>query len=372
MGTHGLSVHYHVILTDQCNLECRYCYEKSLLDSGTPPGFEYDFSAPSTFSVDSERLKGFLEKDENPVLIFYGGEPLLELTKMMEIMGCIDVPYRLQTNGLLLHQVPREYLKRIGKILVSIDGNRDRTDYNRGKNVYDRVMRNINDIRSWYPGEIIARMTVTQDCPDICEQVLALIGDGFTSVHWQIDAGFYGFDFDKEGFEKFVEEYNKSIGRLVTFWVKNMERDKVLRLYPFVDVVSSLLDGETTKLRCGAGHAGYCITTDGRVVACPIGNFVMEFVAGDLGTHPKDLKKFDVSGRCMECAIKEVCGGRCLYWNRANLWPEEGDDLICKTVLHLVRELKGVIPMIEKMILRGEVKREDFAHEKYFGPEIIP
>jgi uncharacterized protein len=99
---------------------------------------------------------------------------------------------------------------------------------------------------------------------------------------------------------------------------------------------------------------------------------VTDFVAGDLGTHPKDLRKFDVSGRCLECAIREVCGGRCLYWNKANLWPEEGDDLICKTVFHLVRKLKGVVPVIEKMILHGEIREGNFAHEKYFGPEIIP
>ncbi|MBU7013482.1 MAG: TIGR04084 family radical SAM/SPASM domain-containing protein [Theionarchaea archaeon] len=365
-------MHYHLILTDQCNLKCRYCYEKSILDSGTPSRFTYDFSAPSTFSVSIERLKRFLEKDENPIIIFYGGEPLLELEKMMKIMDSLDVPYRIQTNGLLLDRVPREYVKRVGRILVSLDGDRDRTDHNRGEHTFDTVMGNIRTILPWYPGEIVARITIAQDCPDICEQVQFLVGEGFRSIHWQLDAGFYGFDFDERRFAEFVEKYNESIGRLVTFWVRNLEKGNFLRLYPFVGIISSLLDGETTRVRCGAGHAGYCITTDGKVVACPIGCFATELVAGNLETHPEDLKKFDVSGRCLECVSRDICGGRCLYWNKTRLWPEEGDNLICNTVSHLIRELKEVIPVIEKMISCGVVRKEDFAYEKYFGPEIIP
>ncbi|MBU7036159.1 MAG: TIGR04084 family radical SAM/SPASM domain-containing protein [Theionarchaea archaeon] len=371
-GKAGIPMHYHLMLTDQCNLECRYCYEKSLLDCETPSRFEYDFSAPSVFSADIENLKRFLEKDSDPVIIFYGGEPLLELKKMMDIMDCIDVPYRMQTNGLLLDKVPQEYMKRIGRILVSLDGDKERTNYNRGVAVYERVMKNIRSIQPWYHGEIVARMTVAQDCPDIFEQVTFLVKAGFQSVHWQLDAGFYGFDFDEERFGRFVEEYNRSIGRLVAFWVTALKKGTVLRLYPFVGIVSSLLHRETTRLRCGAGHAGYCITTDGRIVACPIGSFITDFVAGDLETHPEDLKKFDVSGRCLECTMRGICGGRCLYWNKANLWPKRGNELICKTVFHLVKELKDAVPAIEKMILHGEVRKEDFAHEKYFGPEIIP
>jgi len=39
---------------------------------------------------------------------------------------------------------------------------------------------------------------------------------------------------------------------------------------PFLGIVESILNNEKTLLRCGAGHMGYAISTDGKVVACPI------------------------------------------------------------------------------------------------------
>jgi uncharacterized protein len=367
-------MHYHLILTDQCNSECRYCYQKSLQDTEGPSlrPFTYDFSAPPTSTVTVERLREFLEKDEDPVLIFYGGEPLLEIEKIKEVIDGVDVPFRMQTNGLLLDELPFYYVNKIQKILVSLDGTRERTDFNRGKGTYDTVMKNLSQIKPHYTGELIARMTIAQDFPDIYEQVLSLRGDGFTSVHWQLDAGFYTYDFDEKRVSSFCREYNNQISKLVDYWVKGLEKGHVVKLYPFIGIVSSLLEKEKTALRCGAGHAGYAITTAGTLVACPIMGHITDFAAGTLDTPPRDLKTFDVSGRCLRCSIRDVCGGRCLYWNTAGLWPEEGDNLICETIHHLINTLKEKIFEIEELIEKNVIKKEDFEYEKYFGPEIIP
>lgn len=367
------TMHYHIVLTDTCNLQCRYCYQKSVkdLDSALEK-FTFDFSAPPRSEVDVQKLKAFLQKDDNPILIFYGGEPLLEIEKMKEIIDTIDIPFRMQTNGLLLHRLPRKYLNKIQKILVSLDGDRKRTDDNRGQGTYKRIMKTISTLSPWYKGELIARMTIAQDCPDIYEQVVSLVKDKFTSVHWQLDAGFYQYDFNEKVFTHFVEEYNRGISKLINYWVHKMEDGIVYTFYPFVGIVSSLLTREPTRLRCGAGHAGYCITTHGRIVACPIAPHVQEFTAGTLDTHPHTFKAFDVSGRCVRCSIRPICGGRCLYWNKAALWPKNGDDLICKTIYHLITELNNKIPTIKGFIQKGVIHKEDFQYEKYFGPEIIP
>jgi len=214
-------------------------------------------------------------------------------------------------------------------------------------------------------------MTISK--PDVFEQVKYLIDVGFISVHWQLDAGFFKFDFNKNKFEKFVKEYNKEILKLINFWLGDMKKNKrVLMLYPFVAIIDSLLKNEKTKLRCGAGHSGYAIGTDGKIIACPIMNNIKEFEAGTLDDKPKELKKFDVEGECLECDIKDLCGGRCLYWNKAELWPEEGNKLICKTIKHLISELQKVLPEIRDFIKAGLIREKDFEYEKYFGPEIIP
>jgi len=136
--------------------------------------------------------------------------------------------------------------------------------------------------------------------------------------------------------------------------------------------MDSLLKKEATSLRCGAGYAGYAISTDGKLVACPIMNCIEDFKAGDLDSDPKKLKKFDVSGKCIHCNYKDLCGGRCLYWNKAELWPEQGNDLICNTIKHLIDELKRNLPEIQSLIKQKIISKKQFNYEKYFGPEIIP
>jgi len=368
-------MHYHILLTEICNGECRYCYKKSLqeFDNDLYKRFEFDFSSPEKSEINIEKLKAFLEKDKDGVLIFYGGEPLLEIEKIMEIIDNINCKFRMQTNGLLLDKLDIIYLNKITKVLVSIDGDKERTDYNRAVGTFDKVINNIGLIRKkGYKGEIVARMTISE-FPDIYEQVLNLIDSKlFDSYHWQLDAGFFKSDFDKEKFTKFVNEYNKSISKLIDFWISEMKKGRVLKIYPFLGIISSILNNEKTKLRCGAGHSGYAIATNGKIVACPIMNCLKDFEAGTLDSEIYDLKKFDVSGTCSYCKHLDLCGGRCLYWNKAGLWPDEGNELVCNTIKHLIDELLKRKEEINRLIKNGIIKKEDFDYEKYFGPEIIP
>jgi len=366
-------MHYHILLTESCNSQCRYCYGKSQQEPNIlQEKFKFDFLSPEFSKIDVEQLKVFLDKDKSPIIIFYGGEPLLNLEKLKEIMDKIKLPYRMQTNGLLLDKLESKYINRIDKILVSLDGNEQRTDYNRGKGTYKKVLSNIQLLKqNRYKGELIARMTISE-FPDIYEQVKHLLSIGFNSIHWQLDAGFYSSDYNEEKFKQFTIDYNKSISQLIKFWLDEMKQGKVLKLYPFLAIVHSLLKKETSLLRCGAGHSGYAITTSGKIVACPIMNCMKDFELGDLASNPNDLKKFAIIGNCTSCGVLGLCGGRCLYWNRTKLWPESGNNLICSTIKRLINELKNSLKEIKGLIEQGTIKESDFNYEKYFGPEIIP
>jgi len=375
-------MHYHLLLTELCNSQCRYCYTKSLkeFDNGLDKKFKFCFDSPEKSKIDVKKLKEFLSKDKDPVLVFYGGEPLMEIDKIMEVIDeleDINIKFRIQTNGKLLNELPPNYLHKIDKMLVSLDGDKQRTDLNRGEGTFDLVLNNIRKIRQeGYKGEIVARMTISQDCPDLYQQVLFLVSlidkKLINSIHWQLDAGFYKFDFNKKDFEKFVKEYNLNVSKLIDYWIKEMYNGRVLVFYPFIAIIESLLKKEKTLIRCGAGHSGYAITTNGKVVACPIMNCIEDFKAGDLESNPNQLKKFSVSGNCEKCSYLDLCGGRCLYWNKSNLWPEEGDKLICKTIKFYIDKLKDKMPVIKELIKNKTIKEKDFEYEKYFGPEIIP
>jgi putative peptide-modifying radical SAM enzyme len=372
-------MYYHIILSEACNSRCRYCYEKSEREFGKEldKKFHFDFSSPCMSDINVNVLKKFIKKDKSPRIIFYGGEPLMNIEKMIEIMKQLpDVKYFMQTNGKLLNKIPKEFMHKFSRILVSIDGDKERTDFNRGKGTYDLVMKNIELIKkNAFRGEIIARMTISfsDGFTDLYKQVTNLLNAGFKSIHWQLDMGFYESDYNKEKVAKFLKGYNREVSNLLDFWVSEMRRGKVWRIYPFLGLFDSLYHNTKTKLRCGSGYANYTITTDGRIVACPITSGIQEFQVGNIAeSNPNELEEIKIKEPCPSCEYFNLCGGRCLYSNYTKLWPEEGQEQICGSIKYLIDEMKKRMPEIKRLIEDKKVKEDWFEYEKYFGPEIIP
>jgi uncharacterized protein len=373
-------MYFHIILTERCNSRCRYCYEKSEKEFGEKLNkkFKFDFSAPCDCGVNVKELRKFILKDKEPKIIFYGGEPLLNAKKIIEIMDALpNVKYYMQTNGKLLDEIPKEYMNKFQRILVSIDGNKKRTDFNRGKGTYDSIIKNLNLIRkNGFNGEIVARMTISfsDKFTDLTKQIKHLLNLGFDSIHWQLDLGFYESDYNKKIVEDFIKKYNKEISKLIKFWINIMKKTgKVLKIYPLLGIFDSIYHNTKTKLRCGSGYANYTITTDGNIAACPIMNCVKDFYVGNINSSdPNNLKEVSVVEPCPSCNYFNLCGGRCLYSNHAKLWPVEGEKQICYTIKYFIDEMKKAVPEIKELIDRGIVNEKQFEYEKYFGPEIIP
>jgi len=370
-------MYFHIILTERCNSQCRYCYAKSQKEFGKKiEKFDFDFSSPCNSKLNAQELKKFISKDKDPHIIFYGGEPLLKIEKIKEIMDALpDVKYYMQTNAKLLEKVPKEYMDKFEKILISIDGNKERTDFNRGKGTYDLIMKNLKLIRqNGFKGEVVARMTISfsDGFTDLTKQVKHLL-EIFNSVHWQLDMGFYESDYNYKQVQNFIEEYNKEVSKLIDYWVEEMKKGKVWKIYPLLGIFESIYKNKKTKLRCGSGYANYTITTNGKIVACPITSCIKDFQVGDIkDSNPNKLKELPIIEPCLSCDYFNLCGGRCLYSNRAKLWPPEGENQICNTIKHLIDEIKKRTPEIKQLIEKGIVKEKDFEFEKYFGPEIIP
>jgi len=371
---------FHLLLTTECDLRCRYCFGEALEDFGGGfEGFSVDYCLPKRVSYDFEALRRFCELDPDCVLIFYGGEPLLCVDDVRWIMDCVGAKhFVVQTNGLHLDDLEPSYVNRLSAILVSLDGDEALTDFYRGSGVYRRVIDNLKIVRrNGFRGEVIARMTVMEET-DIYSQVLWLVENSefpFSSVHWQLNAGFWS-DFDRRNFKEWSEEsYNPGIRRLVKFWVDQMEkRGVVLRLYPFLGVARSLLLGEKRSLlRCGAGWINYAIQTDGHIIPCPSMWGMRDFYLGHISTaHPLKLRKVFVGEPCTSCRIFNVCGGRCLYANITKRWKPEAYKLVCKNVENLIEAVASEIPRIKQLINAGIIKAEDFEFMQYIGCEIIP
>ncbi|MEM2995251.1 MAG: TIGR04084 family radical SAM/SPASM domain-containing protein [Candidatus Bathyarchaeia archaeon] len=368
-------------MTTACNLECRYCFGEAIEDFNSDfNGFDVDYSLPQKINYDVDVLNNFCKKDSDCTLIFYGGEPLLCTSEIRQIMDCVAAKhFIIQTNGLLLDRLEPSYVNRFHTIIVSIDGDEALTDYYRGEGVHRKVVNNLKLVKSrGFRGEIIARMTVMEQT-DIYRQVLWLLNNAdfpFTSVHWQLNAGFWSNDYSKRNFKEWAEKnYNLGIRRLVQHWVNVMnEKGVVLRLYPFMGVAQSLLKGENNSpLRCGAGWINYAIQTDGTIIPCPSMWGIRQYYLGHISTaNPLKLKKVFVGEPCTKCDIYHICGGRCLYANITKRWSSQAYNEICKTVRNLIETVHQEIPRIKNLIEKGKISLKDFEFLKYNGCEIIP
>ncbi len=348
---------YHVITHTECNLACKYCVR----DEWGEIDDKYDYSLPCKISYDISKLKEFVTSED--YVTFYGGEPLLGVDDIKEIMDCVECKgFMVQTNGLLLKELG-EYASKFHTILVSFDGCEECTDRNRGKGVHAKVMSNIAWLKeNGFTGELIARVTITEGS-DLYKQVLWL-SKHFDNIHWQLDAMF--FEQKNEWFEK----YNSDVTKLVDYWVSEMKKGKVLRWYPFLVVMHDLLKGLKSRLRCGSGYANYTINTKGEVVACPIMCGMKDYNCGSLDS--KELKEVGLGEPCSSCEVLDLCGGRCLYSNITKLWNDEEYGSLCDTVKHFLNCLVSHKTEVEDLIEKGVISLEDFDHLKFNGVEVIP
>jgi putative peptide-modifying radical SAM enzyme len=287
--------------------------------------------------------------------------------------------FLIQTNATLLHTLPKKYVNQFHTILVSIDGGKEITNKNRGEGTWEKVTENLNLIKAnGFRGEIIARMAI-EEPTDFFKDIIELVdpkdanGFKFDSVHWQLDANMW-HDYSKRNFSKWSAEYNRGISKLANFWVSEMKRGRLLRLYPFIGIMDSLLNNTKYFLRCGSGIGNFTILPNGKISACPIMSGVKDYYLGDIKkAAPKNLPfKLMVGKPCTKCADYALCGGRCLYSNLNPVWPKKGIDEICVTVRHLISEMKRISPEVKKLIDSKKIKKKDLKFLKYNCAEIIP
>jgi putative peptide-modifying radical SAM enzyme len=342
---------------------------------------EVDYELPRKLNYELDLLERFCRKDPDCVLTFYGGEPLLCADKIRQIMDNVDAKhFMMQTNGLLLDKLEPKYVNRFHTILVSIDGEEALTDYYRGNGTFQKVVNNLKLIKqNGFRGELIARMTVMEQT-DIYKQVRWLLENddfSFSSVHWQLNAGFWGNDYRRRNFEQWTEtSYIPGVKQLAGFWVNQMEeKGVVLKLYPLLGIADSLLHEEKNCfMRCGGGWINYAIQTDGHIIPCPTMWGMEKYYLGHISdADPRKIKKIFVDQPpCANCSILNVCGGRCLYANITKRWNDEAYGKVCHTVAELVDAIKAEVPRIQRLIIDGKISLKDFDFMKYNGCEIIP
>jgi putative peptide-modifying radical SAM enzyme len=359
-------MHYHLIVTNRCNLNCRYC------------GGSRDV-LPGDLDYSLDELAEFLKDDNDPVINFYGGEPLLRPDIVEEVMDQVDARYVIQTNGLLFEDLDPDHIKRFHTILLSLDGGREITDSHRAPGVYDKVVNAARYVRdSGFTGDLVARMTVSTDA-DIYKDAIHLAYTGiFDHIHWQLDFEMFwegGKDLDEV--ESWMEtSYEPGITKLIDRWVIGMIQQRDLGFVPFIVLAKGMLDGRKGRLGCGSGLDFWGITTEGKLTACPVNLEDEKLMVGDIFTStPANIEgSIPVTEPCPSCDIYDFCGGRCLLINHNQEGvSQRGWELMCRSVRYLKKELDDVFIDVKKMYMRDKFVKDVLDYPEFNNStEIMP
>lgn len=183
------------IVTKDCQLSCKYCYlvaKKS--------GEEMTISVAQSV-INYILSTSFLVKGTTIIYDFIGGEPLLKINLISEIMDYavnemkksnlgLKFKIRITTNGILYNNSKvQSFIQKYHDhliISISIDGTKKKNDLNRvfknGKGSYDSIISNVYLWHLQFPF-IGTRMTISHDdIPFVYESVKHLITLGIKKI----------------------------------------------------------------------------------------------------------------------------------------------------------------------------------------------
>jgi putative peptide-modifying radical SAM enzyme len=333
---------YLVYTTGKCNLTCTYC-------GGTFPANLV--SRQIEYSLDD--LVRFISDDADPVVAFYGGEPLMNAAFIRAVMaGLPKVKFVIQTNGVLAKQLDPLYWRQFDTVLLSIDGRRNTTDRYRGRGVYNAVL----DAAKWLraigcDADLIARMTVSERSDILLDVKHLLSLDLFDHIHWQLNVV---WSTDWNDFSRWCDRsYKSGIDRLIRYWLSEARNGSVRGIVPFIAILKTLLlNGRIDSPPCGAGTTSLSILPNGDVIACPIAVDVEWARLGTIYSRPKAslVSRVKINGPCTQCSYLRYCGGRCLYAHIERLWGSAGFNQVCGLTVHTIEELANIVPEVTSLL----------------------
>ncbi len=151
----------YLLLTDACNLRCKYCYFLANMDKHYVFSFMNEETAILAINMFAKNIKDSRALGHNDQqIVIYGGEPTLNRKTLLRVLRYVDeikesgklpdsVSITVNTNGVLLDQEILEQCKKSGVVIaISIDGPKEIHDqmriYPSKQGSFNRVIDSYN------------------------------------------------------------------------------------------------------------------------------------------------------------------------------------------------------------------------------------
>ncbi len=354
-------------VTDDCNLKCEYCTYGEMYGG-------YDTrSARYMKLIDIKKLLDYLfdlwEKYEpsslqkNLVVSFYGGEPLLNVRFIQEVISYVssckiqrNIVYAMTTNGLLLDKFMDDLVEKNFQLLVSLDGDEISNSYRvdkAGNSSFQKVIANIRILQKRYSDffERNLNFNVVLHDRNSLESVVLFFKREFGKVpHWGEVNPYKVLSSQREKFCKMYKDSQKDV--MVSMDYEALSKELFLK-DPNIRSVWSMLkktsgnifvnyddlllndvdDVRIPTSTCIPFFRKMFVTVNGKILPCEkidhrfyygcvrqdALNFSLEKVADQFNEYITKLVT-----QCCQCAIRYECS-LCLY----NIMPVDDGEFHC-------------------------------------------
>ncbi len=300
-----------LIVTQNCNLCCAYCYEKhDLRDTVTMDA-----------GVAKEAIARCMEADDDfdgVIIDFFGGEPMLAFSLIRDIVDWFHTKkwnkehrFMIGTNGTILDAEKKKWLldnKGCVNVALSFDGTRTAHNLTRD-NSYDIVRKNLPFFTENWPHQP-SKMTICADTiPYVADSVIELEEMG---LFFTANIGFEDMWGDETNKKKLLRIYQEQLSRLVDYY---SERPHLYPVSPLLTAVPDYLglsdQGDAMRKKqdikrfCGAGHEMVVVDIDGKTYPC---HRFLPWVTGKAAPSvPANCQEAWRPEGCAECKLILSC-----------------------------------------------------------------
>lgn len=313
-----------MLLTNDCNLACSYCFESNKGKDYMPKEMALDI-LKATYNV-VDPMAGIF------TLNMFGGEPLMNWDTFKAVCDYVlennlKIRITATTNLTLLTDEMIDYIDELSiPILVSVDGIKEVHDKHRC-NSFDKVIENMKKLIDRDLGYLIeARMTVAPDTAKyMYESVKMLVDLGINNIA-NVPAS--DLDWDAQSIQDYKDNYEKILDMYID--ILNDETNKRnISLYKVDQALNLALEPikEDTSM-CNIGNPRWVIVDwKGDIWPCPDYPTTdnVDLIAGKVGNFytgvdetkvdPKPMVATYELERCKGCEAISICKSGCPYEN---------------------------------------------------------
>jgi len=302
-GSEGGKLNYTIFFTNQCNMDCSYCYE----NNKKTQSISHD-TIDNTINFIVKQYFDDSKKDVS--VVTHGGEPLVAFEKIRYFIERLNskiknVKYIITTNATLFNDEIIDFLvENYSEISISIDGTKKVHDANRifanGQGTYDIVVQNAKKLL-YNHSDVKARMTINpRTVSYVFESVKHLLELGFTTIVPVPDA--FCNDWTQEDMTILYEQ-----GKSIIDYIKE---------YPNITNVGLINDSLAKKANapCNGGSTTFSVDTDGTIYPCIVAVGTARFKIGNVVTDidmnkVKEISEWDniKIQSCIGCSRYDYC-----------------------------------------------------------------